>query len=151
MAKRNEEVVGWGEVVPADMTFDQLMEAGVIDIAEIDDQQLVDKATLVGTPFILFDWEIKPSEEFGGDFAICRVKTPEGTAIFTDGGAGIVDALERYQPKLSAAREAGQNMALYFHYGLRASDYVKKLTDPTTGEVRSIPATTYYFDNRRRP
>ena len=147
MAK--DKVVPFGETPLAEMTFAEMMSAGVIDIAEVDDVVLVDQSELVGKPFILFDWDIKMSQEFGGFYAICRVKTEAGTAVFTDGGTGIVESLERYDKKLQELPE--DQRTLYFHYGLKASHYVKELTDEDTGESRSIPATTYYFDNRRRP
>lgn len=147
MAKK--EIEGWGEETPdlSTMSFNDMMEAGVIDIAEIDDTTIVEQADLVGKPFILFDWDIKVSETFGGFYAVCKVKTADGTAVFSDGGQGIVEALERYEKR---RQELDTKSPLYFHYGLRASSYMKQLPD-ADGEMRSIPATTYYFDNRRRP
>jgi hypothetical protein len=132
----------------AGMSFQQMMDAGVIDIADIDDTTIMEQSELVGIPFVLFDWDIKPSAEFGGHYAVCRVKTASGTAVFSDGGAGIVEALERYEKRMN---ELDQKSPLYFHFGLRASTYQKQLVDQETGDTRTMTATTYYFDNRRRP
>lgn len=143
MAK--DEIVGWGETALEDMSFDEMMAQGVIDIAEVDDVIAVDQAELVGVSFVLYEWDIKPSATFGGSYALCRVKTAEGTRVFADGGTGIMEQLERYKNKLLKL-EADAYAPLYFHFGLRASQYVKQLDDGST-----VAATTYYFDNRQRP
>ncbi len=141
MGKR--DVLPFGDTLPEDMTFQQMMDAGVIDIAEIDDVIVCDQAELEGKSFILYEWEVKDSQSFGGEYAICRVKTAEGTRVFADGGSGIKEQLDKYKGKMADNGATGQ--MLYFHYGLRASHYNKEVD----GEV--IPATTYYFDNRPRP
>lgn len=139
MAKR--DVLPFGETLPEDMNFQQMMELGVIDIAEIDDVLVVDQAELVGNPMILFEWDIKESQTYGGEYAVCKVKTAEGTRVFADGGTGIQEQLSQYKAKLAEQPTA----LLYFHFGLRASTYVKEV------DGQKIPATTYYFDNRPRP
>lgn len=144
MAK-GKDVESWGETSLAEMSFDEMMAQGVIDIAEVDDEIAVNQAELVGIPFVLFEWDLKPSSLGSGSYALCRVKTPEGTRIFADGGTGIMEQLERYKNRLMKL-EADAYAPLYFHYGLRASNYNKTLDD---GSV--VQATTYYFDNRKRP
>jgi len=144
MVKKSDEVVAFGEVSLEEMTFDQMMDQGVIDISEVDDTVAVDQGELVGKPFILFEWEVKPSATFGGNYAICRVKTADGTRVFADGGTGIMEQLERYKNRLlNKGVEAFS--PLYFHYGLRASHYNKEI------DGNNVAATTYYFDNRPRP
>ena len=142
MAKGND-VTPWGETELAELSFSEMLDQGVIDISEVDDVVAVDQAELVGIPFILFDFEVKPSLTFGGEYAICRVKTAEGTRVFADGGVGIKEQVERYRQRL--LKGGSEGTPLYFHYGLRASTY--------TTEVDGKPtqATTYYFDNRPRP
>lgn len=148
MTRNKREVTPFGETPLLELTFDQLMQQGVIDISEVDDVMQVEQDELVGVTFILVDWEIKQSNSITRDgipteYAIVRVRTTDGLRVFADGGAGIADALERYKNKT----EAIDNPLLYFHYGLRASEYT--YTDPHTGD--KTPARTFYFDNRPRP
>lgn len=138
---KGKDVVGFGETLPEDMSFQELIDAGVISISEIDDRLKVDnKDDLIGVPLVIIDWEFKPSD-MGKDYAFVTVKTQEGTRVFADGGTGIPDQLERYKAKLldSGAR------FIYVPNGLRKSDYVAKVV--VDGEEKRIPATTYYFDN----
>jgi hypothetical protein len=147
MAKDNsKEIVGWGETALEDMSFQEMLDHGVIQIDSIDDTVQVDQSELVGKPFVLYEWEVKPSETFGGNYALIRVKTQDGTRVFADGGKGICEQLERYRSKL-AKLDVDVFSPIYFPKGLRASSYVKTLTDASTGEIQKIPATTYYFDN----
>ena len=137
-------VAGFGKSLE-DMSFSEMMESGVIDIAEIDDVVVCDQAELVGEPFILYEWDVKASETFGGEYAVCRVKVKNGTRVFADGGVGIREQLERYKnKKMDLGAEAFS--PVYFHFGLRSSSYVKELPDGN-----KVAATTYYFDNRPRP
>jgi hypothetical protein len=139
-----KEVTPFGETALEDMSFSEMLDIGVIDIAEVDDVIAVDQAELVGKPMILFEWDIKPSAMYGGSYALCRVKTEDGTRVFADGGTGIQEQLERYKNKL-AKLDVNEFSPMYFHYGLRASHYNKEVD----GNV--VAATTYYFDNRPRP
>lgn len=140
MGKR--DLLPFGETLPEDMSFQDFLDQGVIDISEIDDVVAVEQGELVGKPFILFDWEVKESATYGGEYAVCRVKTADGTRVFADGGVGIVEALQRYDAKMKKGGIVG---AMYFHYGLRFSTYQKEIDGKMT------QATTYYFDNRPRP
>jgi hypothetical protein len=140
----SQEVTPFGVTPLEEMTFNDMMEAGVIDIAEVDDVIAVDQAELVGIPLILFSWDVKPSAQFGNNYCICRVKTADGTRVFADGGTGIMEQLERYKNRL-AKMDVNEFSPLYFHYGLRASRYNKDV------DGNMIAAVTYYFDNRPRP
>lgn len=144
MAKKEVAEIGWGETALADMSFSEMLDAGVIDIAEIDDIVQCEQSELVGVPFILFDWDIKQSQTFGGQYAVCRVKTASGTRVFSDGGAGIGPALERYKQTL-IRKGLDEFQPTYFHFGLRASTYMTEI------DGKPAQATTFYFDNRPRP
>jgi hypothetical protein len=140
----SNDVTPFGVTPLEEMSFSEMMDAGVIDISEVDDVIAVDQEELVGKPFILFEWDIKPSAMYGGQYALCRVKTAEGTRVFADGGTGISEQLERYKNRLAKLDE-NEFSPLYFHFGLRASHYNKEV------EGSVISAVTYYFDNRPRP
>lgn len=141
MAKK--EIVGWGDKALEDMTFQDLLDKGVIDISEVDDVVVCKQEELVDVSFILYEWDIKTGDL--GDYAVCRVKTHNGTRVFADGGVGIQEQLERYKNKLIEE----PNALLYFHHGLRASHYSKEL-EGEDGKAKTINAVTYYFDNRPR-
>lgn len=145
MAKQSTDVEQFGVTALEEMSFSEMMDAGVIDISEIDDVIPVEQTELVGKPFILYEFEVKPSEQYGGTYAICRVKTAEGTRVFADGGVGIKEQLERYKRRLA---KMGQDVftPTYFHFGLRSSTYTKH--DEAGAPFQ---ATTFYFDNRPRP
>lgn len=137
------------ETALEDMSFNEMLasEQGVIDVSDIDTTLLVDQEDLVGKPFILFDWEMKVSTDYkrsdgaAAEYAICHVKTEDGkTRIFTDGGTGIPAQLERYRQKM-IDKGITKPPFMYFHFGLRYSDYTNDY-----GKGR-----TYYFDNRPRP
>jgi len=140
MAK-NTDVVGFGQRALERMTFAEMMEAGVISIEQIDDRVMVDQEELVGVPFVMFKFDVKQSESFGGEYAVVDVKTVDGTRAFSDGGTGICKQLQQYKDTLA---ELGQDVfsPIYFPNGLRASHYM--YTNP---DGAKIPATTYYFDN----
>lgn len=129
------DMTPFGEVLPEDMSFQELMDAGIIEITEIDDVVAIKQDLLLGVPFILFSWEPRTGDM--GDYVICRVKTAQGTRVFADGGTGIPEQLGRYRQKLN-----GQTAHIYFPNGLRKSDYRKTLDDGST-----VNATTYYLDN----
>lgn len=123
----------------ADMDFQEMLDAGVIEISEIDDVVVCKQAELVGVPFILFDFEMKSGDM--GEYALCRVKVNGGTRVFADGGVGISEQLERYRQRMMD--KGVKNAPLYFPNGLRSSSYDKDLPDGSR-----VHATTYYFDNR---
>ncbi len=138
---KGTEVVGFGETSMESWSFQDFMDHGVIQIDQIDDVVQVDQSELVGVPFILYSWDTKDSETYGGQYTVCRVKVATGTRVFADGGAGITEQLERYKQTLLDKNE-GAFAPIFFPHGLRASSYVKNMPDGT-----KIPATTYYFDN----
>lgn len=142
---KSKDVVGWGETALEDMNFQDMLDAGVIDISEIDDVIAVKQEELIGVPFVLYEWDIKPSLEFGGSYATVRIKTAGGTRVFTDGGVGIQEQLERYQQRRLKLQSGETPSPIYFHFGLRSSTYNKEI------DGKMIQATTYYFDNRPRP
>lgn len=155
------DVVRYGQSDWLDLSFDELLAEGVIDIAEIDDVVIVEKTDLIGRPFILVDFTFQSAERssYARPYAVVRVKRQTGdgsteTAVFADGGAGIIDQLSRY--RTSMEKRQIPFSPLYFHYGLRASEYTAEVpvldkSGNPTGDMAKIPATTYYFDNRRRP
>lgn len=157
MARSKEtdrDMMPFGDTLPEEMTFQELLDAGVIDIAEVDNRVQMEQRELVGRSFILVNWEIKDSDRVKRDgqptqYAFVEVMLEDGTlAVFADGGSGIMDQLKRYDARLLRSIEPGAaKPRLYFHYGLRVSDYT--YTDPQTGD--QSPASTFYFDNRRRP
>lgn len=140
MGKSTDIEPGWGDHVSLEnLSFQEMMDAGVISIDEIDDVVQCDQSELVGIPFILFEWDIKESQTFGGHYALCKVKVADGTRVFADGGVGIQEQLARYQQKMN--REGIERQPLYFPHGLRKSDYMTEV------DGKQIPATTYYLDN----
>lgn len=135
-----KDIVGFGERSLEELSFQEMMDAGVVDISDIDDVVVVDQAELVGVPLILFSWEIKSSQTYGGVYALCRVKTADGTRVFADGGTGICEQLERYKQRMMNDGLSGFE-PIYMAKGLRVSSYQKEV------DGKMIPAKTYYFDN----
>lgn len=128
-------------VLAEEMSFQELMDAGVVEISEIDDTVQEDKENLVGKPLIIFDWQFKESAL--GEYVIVRAKTQTGTVVFADGSTGVRDQLAKYQTRL--AKSGDKFSGLYVPRGLRSSTYMTK-----TDKGEDVQATTYYIDNRQQ-
>lgn len=111
------------------------------------DWELTDKDDLVDLPFVIVEWEHKPSQQFGGMYAIVRAVIPESGAkvVFADGGSGVASQLLKTSTE---RRDKGLPSNTWQHglnvkHGLTRSDYDAH-TSNVTGEV--VPAgTTYYL------
>lgn len=96
---------------------------------------LTDKDVLVGTPFLLVEWEENPGD-FGDTFVTLKVITMDGRRfIVNDGSSGISQQL-----KLTTEK-TGRTVGMSCRKGLRKSEYVY-----TNDHGAEIPATTYYID-----
>jgi len=124
-----------------DMSYQEVLDSGVIDISEVDDVTTIEQEQLVGVPIIVLGWDEREGDF--GPFVAVRVKTETGNHVFSDGGTGIKAQLERYVRRIERKGLDIQN-GIRIPNGLKASHY--NYTDPITG--KSAPAVTYYLDNR---
>lgn len=110
-----------------------LLDAGeAVHLNELDDTSVVEKAALVGQPFMITSWVVKSSAI--GQYVVVHGVTPDDSRIvFADGSTGIRDQLILF----------GVDKPILCPKGLRASTYIVELeTGPTQ-------ATTYYLDTAR--
>lgn len=148
---KGTEVEGWTDAdmqpyqPPAtDLSFQELIDAGVIDVQEVDDVIQLDKEKLVGQPFIIVGvrWGTSTFSK-GEKFAVVHVVTPQVRGFFVDGSTGICDQLQKYEDKMTRNGMDTDEWRMLVRAGLRASHYTYE--DP---QGNQIPATTYYIDNR---
>jgi hypothetical protein len=118
--------------------------SAVVDASVYGGGELTEKDELIGTPFVVTDFEISQSDTHTRndngvirpvEFAVVRCRTIHGErVVFTDGGTGILPVLLEHEER------TGKRGGLVARKGLRRSDYTKKLDNGTT-----TAATTFYF------
>jgi hypothetical protein len=125
-----------------ELTFSELMsmmDAGTVShIQDIDELRKIEKAELVGKPFVITSWRYNPDGDMG-DFMVVQITTKDDEKLFfVDGSTGIKDQLLGYQEKMDGAQRP-----IFVPKGLRVSNYTYK--DEISG--KDIPASTYYINN----
>jgi hypothetical protein len=110
-------------------SFEEALQ-GAVPSAEITGQsELVEAETLIGKPFVIWDWKFQKGD-FNREYVNVQLVTQDGQRLcFNDGGVGIGPVL--------AQTERGTRILC--KKGLRASEY------DTVIEWKSIHATTMYL------
>ena len=115
----------------------QAFDGKITDIPS--DWDLVDKATLVGKPFVIFSFTLREGD-YGRPYvsvnAVIEGATPDAPlsrVVFNDGSTGVAKQLEEM------ARQ-GIMGGIRCSKGLRKSEYTY-----TGQDGKSTPATTYYL------
>lgn len=158
------------ETVPAtlDLTEAAIIEAlrqqgidvpAVASVEELSDYRLVEKEELVNVPFVIVQTLEKASEEYGGNYVVCRclVLPTMEKVVFADGSTGIASQvvgliLSKYSHLRKAIddedgeRGFSTSLAIPVPGGLKASSYRTKVVNPKTGEKETKSATTYYLN-----
>lgn len=89
----------------------------------------IDKAELVGVPFLITDVVFHDTGKFGNPFATVNILLQDDSKrSFSTSGAGVYAQLEEY-------REGANRYPRLIPNGLRASDYI----------YNKKPVTTYYL------
>lgn len=164
MAKaKTEEMVSTstGEIVSSDQVFQNakgmdyvpksweemeafFAEEGGILTFEGSAYQVIDKARLVGVPFMIADIRIWTSTEFGRDVASICILTKDKIDdrdhfVINDGSTGIFEQVK------GMVERSGRKAGILCPNGLRASEYEKLVVDPFGNDPdKNIRATTYY-------
>lgn len=103
------------------------------------DWDLVDKATLVGKPFLIYEFTLREGDfgrKYASVYAVIEGATPDAPlqrVVFNDGSTGIARQLE-------AMAAQGIMGGIRCTKGLRVSEYTYEDRDGTTK-----PAKTYYL------
>lgn len=131
-----------------EMTYEDIVGSATLNVSDFDDVTVVDQTELEGKPFVLIGWAER-SGSFG-DFMAIAVVAPDGKHVFADGGVGIREQLQRFEQRLTKKGQWDQfrRSGIPFPNGLRASRYIAKVPNDD-GVMQEIPATTWYFDNRK--
>jgi hypothetical protein len=105
------------------------------------------KARLVGVPFAILEWRFNDGDM--GTFVSCMLVTKANEKlVMNDGSTGIRDQLAQVTRKrVEKGHPEPQKGPFYVRQGLSRSDYKVEIPDTKTGEMVSIPATTFYLAN----
>lgn len=126
------------EVLRKQATFQDVIDTGAA-ISHVGDYlgdgfSVADKATLIGTPFLILDWRFNEDESSQRGFVSVSIMTKHNEKfVVNDGGTGIMAQMQEIQ-------DAGVQPPLLVAKGLRRSDY----TVEGVGD-----ATTFYLDSSK--
>jgi hypothetical protein len=153
----NKEVQGLGNYVPR--TWDELVEYAAENYGEIIEIQgspweVVDKAQLVGVPFMIADVRAYFSDKFARDVVAVMLMTENALPdtrgnhyVINDGSTGIFEQITQM------IRSTGRKVGISCSGGLRVSNYEYQETDldgepmlDSKGKPKpAIQASTYYI------
>jgi len=102
---------------------------------------VVDKAKLVGVPFLILEWRFNSSElNDDGFVSVAAVTKHNDKVIFNDGSSGVLAQLRMVTEQRTERNHPTPQAGLIVQDGLTKSDYTY-----TDDKGKSIPATTYYL------
>lgn len=101
---------------------------------------VVDKETLIGTPFVIIEWRFNDTGKFG-TFVSAVFMTEDGKrGVFNDGSTGIAQQLRELSDYREAHNHATPYAGRFVKGGLRVSDYTY-----VDEKGNDIPARTFYL------
>lgn len=147
----NKELEGIGNYVPDNFAaLVEYAEQHYGEIIEVEGSpwQVIDKAKLVGVPFMIADARLYDGK-FGEAIAVMLMtekpldpddERDKGRYVINDGSTGVKEQL------LGMIRRTGRKGGIMVSRGLRASEYMFQQTDFDNNPIGpEIPATTYYL------
>lgn len=113
--------------------------------------KVVDKATLVGQPFLIIEWRFNDGDFGGRQFvSVAAVTKDDRKVIFNDGGTGVCKQLATVTQQRRDRGHRNPQAGLLVESGLTATSYwFNEDTGETSSQAQSGkgwgPATTYYL------
>lgn len=126
---------------------------GILSLSVIEN-----KDELVNKPFMILRWRFNESDRYGEgglfvsmEIAFETVNPQTGNrmmhyGVLNDGSTGIRDQMIRLTERRKEQRSGDPYAVRAARNGLRRSDYMTDAVNRQTGEVETIPATTYYVN-----
>jgi hypothetical protein len=134
-----ENIVGGLE---GNVSFNDALTAYGDDLVATNTNELVDKADLVGVPFLVKNWRVNEGER--GLFVSVEIVTEDDrNLVFNDGSTGVYRQLEGNPDTGEAglATRLGRRGGIMCRQGLRKSEY-----DAVDAKGKPVHATTYYLN-----
>ena len=111
--------------------------------------KVVDKATLVGVPFLILEWRFSQGD-FGPFVSVSAVTKHDDKVIFNDGSSGVRQQLQTVTDQRRERGHAHPQAGLVCEEGLTKTSY---FANAKTGETSNTPqtgdgwgpASTYYI------